>query len=174
MYLNKFENNSNTNNTNINNSNNNNNNENNINKNNNIPVFWAIITTQKLRFIYLSPSLKSLIYNEQDDINFLIGTSLYDYIVPSDIKQIKYNIHSYINSGEFMEKSFRVRIANFIDISNKYSQQIDIPKKILLEEVSYVNCNLMLNVISEFNMLAFFYPYPENFESVVKKIKDKS
>jgi len=124
MYLNKFENN-NTNNTNINNSSNNNNSENNINKSNNIPVFWAIITTQKLRFIYLSPSLKSLIYNEQDDINFLIGTSLYDYIVPNDIKQIKYNIHSYINSGEFMEKSFRYKkiyifYKNYIALSKSY------------------------------------------------------
>jgi len=92
MYLNKFENNS--------------NNKNISNNNNNIPVFWAIISTQKLRFIYISPSLKNLLYKKCEDLNFLIGASLYDYIYQND-KQIIYKIHSYINSGEFMEKSFR-------------------------------------------------------------------
>jgi len=105
MYINNFENNINSNN-NINNSNNINNNIYNSNSNN-IPIFWAIITTQKLRFIYLSPSLKSLIYKKDNNLNFLIGSSIYDYISQNDIKQIKFHIHSYINSGEFIDKKFR-------------------------------------------------------------------
>lgn len=130
----------------------------NNNTNNNIPVFWAIITTQKLRFIYISPSLKSLLYKKHNNLNFLIGKSLYDFINPNDIKQVKYNIHSYINSSEFTEKIFSIRIANFIEIANKYDQQINISNKQLFENVNYFSCNLMLNVICEFNMLAFFYP----------------
>jgi len=59
-----------------------------------------------------------------------------------------------------MDKKFRIRIANFNEIAEKYDQHPNMSKKQILEEVSYISCDLLLNVISEFNMLAFFYPYP--------------
>ncbi|ORY73489.1 hypothetical protein LY90DRAFT_666578, partial [Neocallimastix californiae] len=167
MYINNFENNINSNN-NINNSNNINNNIYNSNSNN-IPIFWAIITTQKLRFIYLSPSLKSLIYKKDNNLNFLIGSSIYDYISQNDIKQIKFHIHSYINSGEFIDKKFRIRVANFREMAEKYEQHPNLSKKQILEEVNYISCDLLLNVISEFNTLAFFYPYPVYLKDVPYK-----
>jgi len=47
-------------------------------------------------------------------------------------------------------------------MAEKYEQHPNLSKKQILEEVNYISCDLLLNVISEFNTLAFFYPYPGN------------
>jgi len=38
----------------------------------------------------------------------------------------------------------------------------------MLEGVNYISCDLYLNVISEFNILAFFYPsYPGKYKFII-------
>ncbi|KAL1916500.1 uncharacterized protein VTP21DRAFT_5691 [Calcarisporiella thermophila] len=108
--------------------------------------FWALLSANDLRFYYLCPAFVSLFAT---DALPLIGRSFFDFVHPEESCYARADLTNFLNTRSLFGSVTRCRYRNLSQLSDgKATKQ---------KEEEYIVLDVVMNVVSDHVVLAFFH-----------------